>query len=90
MSAKLGIREGTISAGVFAVVLVALVSVDERVHERVLELFSGGTAVAPWGDRLNDLASALWSAVRTQSLENEPLLVFATIGAVLTLFMLRS
>lgn len=89
MSAKLGIREGTISAGVFGAVLVALVSVDQRVHERVVDLFSGGGA-APWGDRVGDLASALWSAVRTQSLDNEPLLVFATIGALLTLFMLRS
>jgi hypothetical protein len=89
MAAKLGIREGTISAGVFGAILAALVSVDQRVHERVFDLFSGGSA-APWGDRLGDLGSALWAAVRYQSLDNEPLLVFATVGALLTLFMFRS
>lgn len=88
MSVKLGIRDGTISATVFGIVLMALVSVDQRVHERVADLFGGG--VAPWSVRLDDLGSALWAAVRAQSLENEPLLVFATVGAVLTLFMLKS
>lgn len=89
MAVKLGIREGTISAGVFAAILTALVSVDQRVHERVIDLFSGG-GVASWGDRLGDLGSALWAAARYQSLDNEPLLVFATVGALLTLFMFRS
>lgn len=89
MAAKLTIREGMISAGIFGAILTALVSVDPRVHERFADVFSGGN-VAPWGDRVGDLASALWAAVRYQSLDNEPLLVFATIGAVLTLFMFRS
>jgi len=29
-------------------------------------------------------------AARSQSMDNAPLLVFATVGAVLTVFMLRS
>ena len=33
---------------------------------------------------------ALWSAVRHQSVDNAPLLVFATVGTVLTIFMLKS
>jgi hypothetical protein len=90
MSVRLGIREGTISAAVFAVVLTTLVSFDPRVHEHIADLFSSSGGVAPLGDRVGDLVSALWVAARYQSLENAPLLVFTTIGAVLTLFMLRS
>ena len=37
-----------------------------------------------------ELGGALWSAARYQSIENAPLLVFATVGAVLTVFMLKS
>ena len=45
---------------------------------------------APLSARLSDLASVLWSALRHQSIENAPMAVFATVGVLLTLFMLRS
>jgi hypothetical protein len=89
MTARLGVREGATSAIVFGVVLFALVSIDGRVRDRVSDLWGSGS-ITPWGDRVGDLGSALWSAARTQSMENAPLLVFATVGAVLTVFMLRS
>jgi hypothetical protein len=89
MTAKLGIREGAISGIVFGIVMFGLVSFDPRVRDRVTDLFASG-AVTPWGDRLGDLGGALWSALRTQSIENAPALVFVTVGLVLTLFMLRS
>ena len=89
MTAKIGIREGAISGSVFAIVLFGLVSIDPRVHDRVTDLFMSG-GVSPWGDRFGDLAGALWSALRTQSIENAPALVFVTVGTVLTLFMLKS
>lgn len=88
MTRRLGAREGAVSAAVFGAVLFALISVDPRVRDHVSDLFGGG--VGPWGSRLGDLGSALWMAARTQSLDNAPLLVFATVGAVLTVFMLRS
>jgi len=89
MTARLGIRETAISGIVFVLVLFGLVSIDPRVRDRVTELFLSG-GVTPWGDRVGDLAGALWSALRTQSIENAPVLVFVTVGTVLTLFMLRS
>jgi len=89
MTARLGIREGAISVVVFAAVMFALVSVDPRVKERVTELWITG-GITPWGDRLGDLASALWAAARTQSIDNAPAVVFVTVGTVLTLFMLKS
>jgi hypothetical protein len=50
---------------------------------------TGGDGLTPWGDRVSDLGTALMSAVRHQSIENAPLLVFAAVGAVLFVFMLK-
>lgn len=90
MTMKLGLREGAMSAAIFGGVMFALVSVDPRVREHVSDLMGGGTSVAPLAARLGDLADALWSAARHQSIDNAPLVVFATVGIVLTIFMLRS
>ena len=87
---KLGMREGVVSAVVFGGVLFALVSIDPRVRDHVSDLVGSGANVAPWGSRFGELVDALWAAARSQSIENAPLLVFATVGAVLTLFMLKS
>lgn len=90
MQIKLGLRQTALSSLVFGGVLLALVSIDARVRDRVTDLVSGGDGITPWGDRLSDLGGALMSAVRHQSIENAPLLVFATVGAVLFLFMFRT
>src|SRR5262249_49596649 len=88
---KLRIRQSMLSLGIFCIVLGGLVSVDDRVRERVGSLVSGGgDNLTPWGDRVSDLGSALLMAVRHQSIENAPLLVFATVGAVLFVFMVRT
>jgi hypothetical protein len=89
MRAKLGIRDGAVTAVVFAVVLFGLISFDPRVRERVTDLVMSGS-VTPWGDRVGDLASTLWMAARTQSMDNAPVLIFFTAGTVLTLFMVKS
>jgi hypothetical protein len=90
MTAKMGIREGAVSAVVFSAVLFALVSVDPRVRDHVSDFVGSSSSMAPLSARASELAGALWSAARYQSIENAPLLVFATVGAVLTVFMLRS
>ena len=87
---KLGFRQAIASAAVFGAVLLMLVSVDDRVRDRFNDLVSGGNSLTPWGDRAGDLVGALVSAVRYQSLENAPLLVFAAVGAVLVAFMLKT
>lgn len=84
------IRQYAVSAVVFAIVLGGLVSVDERVRDRFSELLHGNDALSPWGDRIGDLGAALLVAVRHQSIDNAPLLVFATVGAVLFVFMFRT
>lgn len=83
-----GLHQTLISAGVFAIVVGALISVDEHVRDRFRDLLSGG--VTPWGDRASDLGGAIASAFRTQSIENAPMLLFAVAGAILFVFMVRS
>ena len=90
MQIKLSLRQWALSTLVFAGVLFALASVDARVRERVGDVVSGSDSLTPWGDRVSDLGGAVVSAIRHQSLENAPLLVFATVGAVLFVFMFRT
>ena len=89
---KLGVRQAIASAAVFGAVLLVLISIDDRVRDRFNDLVfgGGGGALTPWGDRAGDLGNALMSAAKHQSLENAPLLVFAAVGAVLVVFMLKS
>lgn len=83
-------RHAVLSALVFGGLLFALVSVDARVRERVGDVIAGGNNLTPWGDRLTDLGATLVSALRHQSIENAPLVVFAAVGAVLFVFMYRA
>jgi hypothetical protein len=89
MTARLGIREGAISAGVFSAILFALISIDPRVRAEAENLVRS-TSVSSMSGRASDLGGALMSAARDKSLDNAPLLVFATVGTLLTVFMLRS
>ena len=90
MQIKLSLRQAALSSLIFGGVLLALASVDARVRERVGDVVSGNDGLSPWGDRISDLGGALVAAVRHQSLENAPMLVFAAVGAVLFVFMIRS
>ena len=90
MKLKMGMRQGAASAGIFGAIMFALVSVDARVRDHVSDLVGNSASVAPFSSRLAELFDALWAAARHQSIENAPMVVFATVGIVLTLFMLRS
>jgi len=90
MNFRLVKRQGALSAAIFGAIMFALVSVDARVRDHVSELVSSSASVAPLGTRLSELGDALWTAVRHQSIENAPLVVFATVGIVLTFFMVKS
>jgi hypothetical protein len=71
------------------IVLAGLTFVDPRVRDRFSAFLSGqdGSTLA---DRGSELADALMTALRYQSIENAPLLIFATVGAILFLFMVRT
>lgn len=87
---KAGLRQSMLSITVFVIVLAGLVFVDPRVRDRFGALVSGGDGASSVGDRVGDLGNALMTAVRYQSIENAPLLIFATVGAVLFVFMVRT
>ena len=87
---KLGTREAIVSPAIFAAILLMLVSFDERVRDRFGNLVMSGSGLEPLGDRIADLGDALVSAMRYQSIENAPLLIFTAVGAVLVVAMFRS
>ena len=87
-----GVRESATSALSLGLVLAVLVSMDPRVRVRFRSLFgdSAGGVLSPLSDRLSDLGSVLWVAAREQSIENAPFVIFAVVGLMLVVFMLRS
>ena len=87
---KRGIRQAIVSAAVFMIVLLAIVSADSQVRERFTDLASGTTNTAALTDQSATIVDAVTGAVKHQSIENAPLLVFATAGVVLFLFMVRT
>ena len=83
-----GLRQSMISITGLAIVLGGLVFIDPRVRDRFSALVSGdGGTLA---DRAGELGHALMTALRYQSIENAPLLIFATVGFVLFVFMVRT
>jgi hypothetical protein len=87
---KLGLRQTIASVSVFAVIMAFLVSLDDRVRARFGDLLSAGTDVSPLGHRVSELLNALVDAATHQSIENAPMLIFAVVGGVLFLFMLKA
>jgi hypothetical protein len=84
-----GLRQSMISLAGLAIVVAVLVFVDPRVRDRFGALVSGSNT-GSLADRAGELGGALMTALRYQSIENAPLLIFATIGAVLFVFMVRT
>lgn len=79
--------------GAVVLLLTVLVGMDQRVRD-VLTLH-GGTGrpaddVLVAGGRARDLALAVLDAVRDQSLEHAPLMIFVLAATVLMLIMLRT
>jgi hypothetical protein len=86
---KVANRQGVLSVAIFIGILFSLTFVDTRVRDAFSDLFTGGSMTS-YSQRAGEVGSALWIAARTQSIDNAPMVVFATIGAVLTLFMFKS
>jgi hypothetical protein len=80
-----------LSIGALAVLLLALVSVDDRVREQVALRLAArpSTELAAAGAQMRDMTAVVLNAVRDQSLEHAPLMIFVLAATVLVLFMLR-
>lgn len=89
---RLRSRDVAGSAAGFLVVLVTLVALDHRVGERFSRTFSGDPTaqVSTWADRLGALGEALLVALKDQSIDHAPWLVFTAVGILLVLFMVRT
>jgi hypothetical protein len=82
----------TVIGGLCALV-VGLAVVDERVRVRLAGLANAQTAsgeIASAGTKLRELAEVVAVAVRDQSIDNAPLVIFGLAAMVLVLFMLRT
>ena len=86
-----GWRDAVMSAGALAVILLILVSFDGRVREQVqLRLSSPSAVVSEASHGLKSLLSVIMDALREQSLDRAPLLIFVFGAVMLLLFMLKT
>lgn len=85
--------DATISLLALVILLLALVSVDERVRERVAALVSTKPNSAELVGASKDISGAIAiviDAVKDQSMAHAPLVIFGLAATVLVLFMLRT
>ena len=87
------LSSGLAAAGGVCALLVGLAAIDERVRDAVASAIRGHgptREIASVGTRLEELAVVLASAVRDQSIEHAPMVIFALVAMVLLLFLTRT
>jgi hypothetical protein len=83
-------RQTLLSLTAFALVVGGLAWVDPRVRDWFAKLIWGGDGISSWDNRVMDFGGTMLASIRISGLENGPLLVFAVVGAVLFVFMVRT
>ena len=84
-------RDTVMSVGALAIILMVLVSFDPRVREQVnLRLSSPSAVMSEASHGVKSLAGIIPDALRAQSIDRAPLLIFVFGTVVLLLFMLRT
>jgi hypothetical protein len=81
------------AVGGVSVLLLGLAAIDERVRGQIVSLLRGGAPsaeLASVGEQVEGLAVTVMQALRHQSIEHAPLVIFALAAMVLVLFMLRT
>ncbi len=87
--ARAGVGDAIVSVVCLLMVFGALIAIDDRVRDRFSMLFHEA-ASGDLGTRFGALTDAVFQAARDQSIANAPMLIFAAVGVVLLLFMLRT
>jgi hypothetical protein len=90
---KRAIGEAIVSMGALCVLIALLATFDPRVREQIALRMSPGqpsVQVAQAGATVRSLSAVVVEAVRDQSIEHAPLVIFVLAGSVLLLFMLRT
>lgn len=84
---------GLTAVGGVGALVCGLAIVDERVRDQIARLVAGRgptEEIATASERLQDLLLIVLQAIRDQSIEHAPLVIFSLAAAVLVLFMLRT
>jgi hypothetical protein len=82
-----------ISVMALCALILILASLDDRVRDPLTRSVAPGQAsaqVANAGATVSNLTAVVVTAVRDQSIEHSPLVIFVLAAAVLVLFMLRT
>lgn len=83
------LNDALISAGALSLLLVALVSIDDRVRDHVVRSVRDAS-VSRITARVGDLGSTVIEAGLEQSVAHAPLALFVVAAVVLVIFMLRT
>ena len=87
------VNDALISIGALVLLLVALVSIDDRVRERVTSMLTtppSSAEIVGVGEQISDMSHVVMKAARDQSIDHAPLMIFAAVATVLVLFMVRT
>jgi len=84
------LRQYLLSIGVFALLVTAVMAVDSRVRDEVNRVLWGSDGVATWDDRALSATRSVTDSFQYQGIDNGPVMVFAVVGGVLFLLMLRA
>lgn len=84
------LRQFLLSLGGFALLLAALVAVDSRVRDELNRLLWGGDGISSWDNRAVQMTNSLTATLQFQGIDNGPIMIFAIVGGVLFLLMLRA
>ena len=83
-------RSVLLSTAGFALVALAVAWLDPRVRDKFAQLLHSGDGIASWDNRMLDFVGMVVGIIRSQSIDNGVVMVFAAVGAVLFLFMVRT
>jgi len=87
------LSDAVLTLGGAMVLVLALVMFDERVRDQVAMIADPrhpSEALAGLSGRATEIVSVVGTAMRSQSIEHAPLVIFALAATVLVLFMLRT
>lgn len=86
-------KDALISVGAVVLLVVALVSIDDRVRDRVTEILRkppSSAEIAGTGAQAVLISNVVFKAARDQSVAHAPMVIFGVAATVLVLFMLRT
>jgi hypothetical protein len=87
------VGDAVLTFGGAMLLVLALVTFDDRVRDQITNVFDARSptdAIAGIGGRVTEVVAIVGQAMRSQSLEHAPLVIFALAATVLVLFMLRT